>query len=41
MKNPRTGRIVAESFGTIILDENLKSPGDCELKLWDGLTCFD
>ena len=41
VKNPRTGRIVAESFGTIILDENLKSPGDCELKLWDGLTCFD
>ena len=37
----RTGNIVAESFGTIILDENLKAPGNCELKLWDGLTCFD
>lgn len=22
-------------------DENLKAPGNCELKLWDGLTCFD
>ena len=41
VKNPRTGNIVAESFGTIILDENLKAPGNCELKLWDGLTCFD
>ena len=26
---------------TSILDENLKAPGNCELKLWDGLTCFD
>ena len=41
VKNPRTGNIVAESFGIIILDENLKAPGNCELKLWDGLTCFD
>lgn len=30
----RTGSIIAESFGTIILDENLKAPGNCELKLW-------
>ena len=41
VKNPRTGHIIAESYGTIILDENLKSPADCELKLWDDLTCFD
>ena len=41
VKNPRTGSIIAESFGTIILDENLKAPGNCELKLWDELTCFD
>ena len=41
VKNPRTGSIVAESFGAIILDENLKAPGNCELKLWDDLTCFN
>jgi hypothetical protein len=41
VKNPRTGSIVAESFGAIILDENIKSPANCELKLWDDLTCFN
>lgn len=40
VKNPRTGCITAESYGQIILDEHIKAPGDCELKLWDGLTCF-
>lgn len=40
VKNPRTGSIQAESFGEIILDENIKAPADCELKLWDTLTCF-
>ncbi len=34
VKNPRTGSIVADSFGTIILDENIKSPADCVLKTW-------
>ena len=24
-----------------VLDENLKAPGNCELKLWDDLTCFN
>ncbi|KAA3966182.1 DUF3737 domain-containing protein, partial [Bacteroides ovatus] len=33
--------IVAESFGAIILDENIKSPANCELKLWADLTCFN
>ena len=41
VKNPRTGSIVAESFGAIIWDENIKAPGNCELKLWDDLTCFN
>ena len=41
VKNPRTGSIVAESFGAIIWDENIKSPANCELKLWDDLTCFN
>lgn len=40
VKNPRTGSIQAESFGEIILDGNIKAPADCELKLWDTLTCF-
>lgn len=41
VKNPRTGSITAESYGDIILDENIKAPADCELKLWDNKTCFD
>jgi hypothetical protein len=31
VKNPRTGRIVADSIGEIILDANIKAPGDCEI----------
>ena len=31
VKNPRSGRIVADGYGQIILDENLKAPGDCLL----------
>ncbi|MDO4165408.1 MAG: DUF3737 family protein [Bacteroides sp.] len=40
VKNPRTGSITADSYGQIILDENIKAPGNCELKLWDEHTCF-
>lgn len=40
VKNPRTGSITAKSFGQIILDENIKAPGDCKLRLWDEQTCF-
>lgn len=29
-----------KSFGAIILDENIKAPGNCELKLWDDQTCL-
>lgn len=35
VKNPCTGSITAESFGEIILDKNIKSPGDCRICLWD------
>lgn len=31
IKNPRMGRIVVDSVGEIILDENIKSPGNCEI----------
>jgi hypothetical protein len=41
VKNPRSGQITAESYGSIIIDKNIKSPGNCELKLWDNQTCFD
>ena len=40
VKNPRTGSVTAKSFGQIILDENIKAPGDCKLRLWDEQTCF-
>ena len=40
VKNPRTGSITADSYGKIILDKNIKSPADCNLKLWDERTCF-
>lgn len=36
VKNPRTGCIVAKSYGEIIIDENIKKPADCQLKLADG-----
>ena len=35
VKNPQTGCITAESYGEIILDENIKAPADCELRLWE------
>ena len=41
IKNPRTGSITAESYGAVIIDENIKAPGNCKLKLWDDRTCFD
>lgn len=40
VKNPRTGSIVAESYGEIILDQNIKMPGDCVLKRWDENPSF-
>lgn len=41
VKNPRSGVIVAQSYGEIIMDENCKAPANCELKLWDDITCFN
>ena len=32
IKNPRTGFIRYGSVGEIILDENIKGPGDCRLE---------
>lgn len=36
VKNPLTGRIAAAGYGEVILDENLKSPGDCEIVTVQG-----
>ena len=31
VKNPKSGEIVADSIGEIILDENIKAPADCKI----------
>lgn len=31
VKNPRSGRILADDYGEIILDSNIKAPGDCQI----------
>lgn len=36
IKNPRSGKIVADSIGEIILDENIKSPANCEIEERQG-----
>ena len=36
VKNPRSGRIVADSFDEIVIDKNIKAPADCELVLRSG-----
>lgn len=41
VKNPRTGSIIAESYGEILIDGNVKAPADCKLNLWDNVTCFN
>jgi hypothetical protein len=33
VKNPRTGSIRAASYGEIIIDGNIKAPGDCDIKI--------
>ena len=33
VKNPRTGRIVADAYGEIILDANIKEPADCKIEV--------
>ena len=32
VKNPRSGHIKADSIGEVIIDENIKKPGDCEIQ---------
>ena len=32
IKNPTSGRIVADSIGSVTLDENIKAPAECEIK---------
>lgn len=31
VKNPRSGRIVADAIGSVTIDENIKQPADCEI----------
>jgi hypothetical protein len=31
IKNPRTGRIVADAIGSVTIDKNIKAPADCEI----------
>ena len=33
VKNPRSGLIVADSIGEIIIDENIKQPADCKIEI--------
>ena len=35
-----SGHIVANEFGSITIDENIKAPADCEIRLRDERTCF-
>lgn len=35
VKNPRSGLILAKSYGAVILDGNIKAPGDCGIATWD------
>lgn len=32
VKNPRSGRMVADGYGEIILDSHCKAPGDCSVE---------
>ncbi len=36
IKNPMSGSIVADSIGSITIDENIKAPADCKISLRDG-----
>ncbi len=35
VKNPATGRIIADSIGEVIIDENIKGPADCIVETRD------
>ena len=34
VKNPRSGQVIADAYGDIILDGNIKAPADCEIRTW-------
>lgn len=34
VKNPRSGQIIADRYGEVILDGNIKAPGDCVIRTW-------
>jgi hypothetical protein len=36
IKNPKSGSITANSYGKIILDENIKAPADCKILTWNS-----
>lgn len=40
IKNPMSGYIVADEIGSLTIDENIKAPADCEIRLRDERTCF-
>lgn len=40
IKNPTSGSIVADEIGSVTIDENIKTPADCTIRLRDGRTCF-
>jgi hypothetical protein len=35
VKNPRSGSIIADGYGEIILDDNIKAPADCSISIWN------
>ena len=37
IKNPASGRIVADSIGSVTIDGNIKAPADCEISLRSSL----
>lgn len=35
VKNPTSGRIIAKSYGEVIIDNNILPPADCTVQTWD------
>ena len=38
IKNPASGSIVADAFGSVTIDRNIKAPADCVIRLRNGQT---
>ena len=36
-----SGRIVADAIGSVTIDENIKAPANCDIRLRDEQTCFN